>query len=90
MDRKPRPTTQYIPRLLFDIGLPWPHGRMFHGTSQSPLDRQFGTLPAFPRASSDSRGSCSFQFGRASAPTIPQLVHTIRGINEGTVSAPGR
>jgi Protein of unknown function (DUF3631) len=37
-----------------------------------------------------TRCGYSLQFGRASAPTIPQLVHTILGINEGTVRAPGR
>jgi hypothetical protein len=31
-----------------------------------------------------SRGGCSCQFGRASAPMIPQLVHTMRGPNIGT------
>jgi hypothetical protein len=28
-----------------------------------------------------SRGGCSFQSGRASAPSIPQPVHTMRGPN---------
>jgi hypothetical protein len=31
-----------------------------------------------------SRGGCSCQFGRASAPMMPQRVHTIRGPNVGT------
>jgi hypothetical protein len=31
-----------------------------------------------------SRGGCSCQCGRASAPMIPQFVHTIRGPNDGT------
>ena len=31
-----------------------------------------------------SRGGCSCQFGRASAPTMPQRVHTMRGPNVGT------
>jgi hypothetical protein len=31
-----------------------------------------------------SRGGCSCQCGRASAPTIPQFVHTIRGPKVGT------
>jgi hypothetical protein len=31
-----------------------------------------------------SRAGCSRQFGRASAPTIPQFVDTIRGPNDGT------
>ncbi len=31
-----------------------------------------------------SRGGCSFQFGRASAPKIPHLVHTILGPKVGT------
>jgi hypothetical protein len=30
------------------------------------------------------RDGWSFQLGRASAPTIPQPVHTIRGPNHGT------
>jgi len=30
-----------------------------------------------------TRGGCSFQFGRASAPMIPQRVHTMRGPNDG-------
>jgi len=32
---------------------------------------------------------CSFQFGRASAPTMPQRVHTIFGPNVGTGTASG-
>ena len=31
-----------------------------------------------------SRAGCSRQFGRASAPTIPHFMHTIRGPNVGT------
>jgi hypothetical protein len=31
-----------------------------------------------------SRAGCSRQFGRASAPMIPQRVHTMRGPNDGT------
>jgi len=31
----------------------------------------------------------SFQFGRASAPIIPQLVHTMRGENAGTDTSSG-
>jgi hypothetical protein len=31
-----------------------------------------------------SRAGCSRQFGRASAPTMPQRVHTVRGPNVGT------
>jgi tripartite-type tricarboxylate transporter receptor subunit TctC len=31
-----------------------------------------------------SRAGCSCQFGRASAPMIPQRVHTMRGPNDGT------
>jgi hypothetical protein len=34
--------------------------------------------------------SRSGQSGLTSAPTIPHFVHTIRGINEGTVRSPGR
>ena len=37
-----------------------------------------------------SRGGCSFQFGRASAPMIPHLVHTMRGPKDGTVISPRR
>jgi len=36
-----------------------------------------------------SRGGCSCQFGRASAPMIPQRVHTIRGPNVGTGTGHG-
>jgi hypothetical protein len=36
-----------------------------------------------------SRGGRSFQFGRASAPTIPQLVHTMRGPKVGTATSSG-
>jgi hypothetical protein len=32
----------------------------------------------------------SRQFGLTSAPIIPQLVHTMRGPNDGTVTSPGR
>jgi hypothetical protein len=31
-----------------------------------------------------SRAGCSRQFGRASAPMMPQRVHTMRGPNDGT------
>jgi hypothetical protein len=31
-----------------------------------------------------SRAGCSRQFGRASAPMMPQFVHTMRGPNDGT------
>ena len=33
-----------------------------------------------------SRCGCSRQFGRASAPMIPQRVHTMRGPNDGTAT----
>jgi hypothetical protein len=36
-----------------------------------------------------SRAGCSRQFGRASAPTMPQRVHTIRGPNVGTGTSSG-
>jgi hypothetical protein len=36
-----------------------------------------------------SRGGCSFQFGRASAPTIPHPAQTIRGPKAGTAVGPG-
>jgi hypothetical protein len=32
----------------------------------------------------------SRQFGLTSAPTIPHLVHTMRGPNDGTVRSPGK
>jgi hypothetical protein len=35
-------------------------------------------------------GACSFQFGRASAPMIPNRVHTIRGPNVGTGTSFGQ
>src|SRR5262249_9912700 len=37
-----------------------------------------------------SGSGCSSQFGRTSAPTVPHLVHTMRGPNDGTVRSPGR
>jgi len=37
-----------------------------------------------------SRGGCSFQFGRASAPTIPQLVQTMRGPKVDTATSSGQ
>jgi hypothetical protein len=37
-----------------------------------------------------SRGGCSRQFGRASAPMIPQRVHTMRGPNDGTGTSLGQ
>jgi hypothetical protein len=36
-----------------------------------------------------SRGGCSLHLGRASAPTIPQLVQTMRGPNVGTATSSG-
>jgi hypothetical protein len=35
----------------------------------------------------DSRGGCSFQFGRASAPTMPQRVQTMRELNVGSTTS---
>jgi hypothetical protein len=37
-----------------------------------------------------SRSDFSSQFGRASAPMIPHLVHTIRGPNTGTRTSSGQ
>jgi hypothetical protein len=37
-----------------------------------------------------SRVGCSVQFGRASAPTIPQRVHTMRGPKAGTATSSGQ
>jgi hypothetical protein len=37
-----------------------------------------------------SRVGCSHQFGRASAPTMPQRVHTMRGPNVGTAMWSGQ
>ncbi len=47
---------------------------------------QGATFPRHCTPVSVSRGGCSFQFGRASAPTMPQPVHTIRGPNIGTAA----
>jgi hypothetical protein len=56
-----------------------------------------GGRNSFPRARlrhctlvSVSRGGCSFQFGRASAPMIPQPVHTIRAPKAGTAMSSGQ
>jgi hypothetical protein len=37
-----------------------------------------------------SRGGCSCQFGRASAPTMPQAVYTMRGPNVGAGTSSGQ
>jgi hypothetical protein len=48
------------------------------------------TTFAIAPQSTFSRGGCSFQYGRGSAPTIPQQVQTMRGPKAGTATSSGQ
>jgi hypothetical protein len=71
---------------------------MYAAFAPSPESRP-SDLAAFTRNRRSGASLCtaispyrprSCQFGRASAPIVPHLVHTMRGLNVGTVRSPGR
>jgi hypothetical protein len=78
----------------YEIYRRYPLGRFPAVARRSALTRTIGRASWAHRDCTPirvSRGGCSCQFGRASAPMIPQFVHTIRGpdVRTGTSSDHG-